>query len=361
MSRIAVVGAGIIGLATAWTLRRRGADVVLYESGTPGGGQSAGESRIFRHAHDDARLAAFVSRSRALWREWDQAFGRTLISGAGAIALGEAIEDKLRILERVPGVPTRRLDPQELSELLPLLAEYTGPAMLDVDGGTIHTLSAFDALTGALADALVRDHVLSVRHAGAGAEVRTGTGVDTFDHVVLCAGRDTAWLAHGAGLEVPVELSAHVRVTFGVREPAETPLPTLQDSSGAFGEASIYAAPTEDNRRYSVGVSGSNPAATDGSLTDPSELERLAARAAAYVSRALPGLDPEPLEYVHCWVTKAPWGEDGVGIWSTGRISAAAGHNLFKQAPALGEALAETALTGVVPELLRPESRLGAA
>ncbi|GAA3709924.1 hypothetical protein GCM10022377_24460 [Zhihengliuella alba] len=335
--------------------------MVLYESGRTGGGQSAGESRIFRHAHDDARLASFVSRSRTLWREWEAEFGRPLVSGAGAVAIGDGIEDKLRVLDQVPGVPTRRLEAQELSDLMPLLAEYSGPAMLDVDGGTIHTLSAIDALTAALSDVLVPDHVLSVRHAGAGAEVRTGTGVGAFDRVVLCAGRGTAPLARGTGLEIPVELSAHVRVTFGVREPPAVPLPTFQDTSGTFGETGVYAAPTEDNRRYSVGLSGSTPVSPDGSLADPSELDSLAARAAEYVSRALPGLDPEPLGHVHCWVTKLPWGSDGVGLWSTGRITAVAGHNLFKQAPALGEALTDAALTDVVPDLLRPESRLGAS
>ena len=50
MTRTAVVGAGIVGLAAAHALRARGADVTLYESGPPGGGQSAGQGRIFRHA-----------------------------------------------------------------------------------------------------------------------------------------------------------------------------------------------------------------------------------------------------------------------------------------------------------------------
>ena len=61
--------------------------------------------------------------------------------------------------------------------------------------------------------------------------------------------------------------------------------------------------------------------------------------------RALPGLDPRPVDHVHCWVTRLPWGDDGVGIWSEDGLTALAGHNLFKQAPALGEALAGTVLT----------------
>jgi sarcosine oxidase len=360
MTRVAVVGAGIVGLATAYFLRKAGADVTVYESGSPGSGQSAGESRIFRHAHDDVRLAAFVGHSRTLWRGWEADFGVELVSAAGAVAIGDSIEDKLRVLSNLPEIPVALLPPGQLAARLPILADFEGKAMLDAHGGAIHTLAAFQALTGKLEDALVGDHVLAVRHGSGGdVEVRAGTRVERFDHVVLCAGRGTAALARGAELDIPVELAAHARVTFDVRDGAGVPLPTFQDSSGAFGETGIYAAPSADNRRYSVGLSETTGVRQDGSLADPTALESLAARTSAYVRRALPGLDPEPAGYVHCWVTRLPWGDDGVGIWSSGKVSAVAGHNLFKQAPALGEALAETALSGVVPAVLRPEAQLG--
>lgn len=360
MTRIAVVGAGIVGLATAHALIKKGADVTIYDSGTPGGGQSAGDGRIFRHAHDDVRLAEFVSHSRTLWRQWEAEFGVELVSSAGAVAIGDSVEDKLRVLSDLPHIRVALLAPGQLASALPILADFEGKAMLDVDGGAIRTLAAFQALTGSLSAALVADDVLTVQHTVDGeVEIRTGTGVDRFDHAVLCAGRGTAPLARDAGLEIPVELAAHARVTFRVRGDADTPLPTFQDGSGTFGETGVYAAPSADNRSYSVGLSETTGVRRDGSLADPTALESLAARAATYVRHALPGLDPEPSGYVHCWVTRLPWGEDGVGIWSTGKISAIAGHNLFKQAPALGEALAETALSGVVPAVLRPEAQLG--
>ncbi|MEX5303095.1 NAD(P)/FAD-dependent oxidoreductase [Kocuria sabuli] len=361
MSRTAVVGAGIVGLAAAHALRSRGADVTLYESGPPGAGQSAGQSRIFRHAHDDPRLVALVARSRALWRAWEQEFGTELISTDGAVAIGDGVEDKLRTLEPFPDVPVRRLEPAELHDRLPLLAGWSGPAMLDVEGGAIRTLAAVGALTDRLGGSVLREHVLSVRRTGHGrVEVRTGTTCLDYDHVVLCAGRGTAPLARGAGLDLlPVALGAHVRLTFAVRGAAPDGLPTFQDGSGAFGETGVYAAPYPDGRHYSVGLSADTDAHPDGSLADPGRLAELAERTVTYVQRALPGLDPAPVDHVHCWVTRLPWGDDGVGVWSEDGLTALAGHNLFKQAPALGEALAETALTGTVPGGLHHEEQLG--
>lgn len=364
MSRVAVVGAGVVGLATAHALRAQDAEVTLYESGPPGGGQSAGQSRIFRHAHEDPRLVALVVRSRALWREWEQEFGAELISPDGAVAIGDGVEDKLRTLEPFAEVPVRRLAPGELHERLPLLADWTGPAMLDTEGGAIRTLAAVGALSGRLRESMLHEHVLSVRRTDARRiEVRTGTTCEIYDHVVLCAGRGTAPLARGAGLELPVELGAHVRLTFTVCSEGTSGtrigLPTFQDGSGAFGETGVYAAPYPDGRHYSVGLSGDTPAHPDGGLADPAELAALADRTVAYVERALPGLDPAPVDHVHCWVTRLPWGDDGVGVWSQDGITALAGHNLFKQAPALGEALADTVRTGTVPRDLQHEAQLG--
>jgi sarcosine oxidase len=56
-----------VGLATGYALTERGVSVTVYERGVPGHGQSGGESRIFRHAHDDPRLVAFARRSRLTW------------------------------------------------------------------------------------------------------------------------------------------------------------------------------------------------------------------------------------------------------------------------------------------------------
>ncbi|HWM12175.1 MAG TPA: FAD-dependent oxidoreductase, partial [Solirubrobacteraceae bacterium] len=167
MSGVAVVGAGIVGLATAYELLARGVPVTIYERGVPGAGQSGGESRIFRHAHDDPRLVDLAIEARARWREWEERFGVELVAPVGTLALGPAVERRFELL-RAAGVDVRMIAAEEA---LPILAAGAGPAMLDEDGGVIRTTAAVRALAGALADRLVIDEVVEVRPSG---EVRAG-------------------------------------------------------------------------------------------------------------------------------------------------------------------------------------------
>jgi sarcosine oxidase len=355
-----VVGAGIVGLATATALRERDVRVRVYETGLPGNGQSAGESRIFRHAHDDPRLVAFARGSRAVWDEWAERFGVELVSSDGVVAIGPAVPDRLRVLDAVGGVPARAIDADELAARMPLLAGYSGPAMFDAAGGAIRTRAAIAALAGGLGDAIVTGEVISIRPTGHGTvEVRSVGHRAEHARVVVCAGRETARLARPLGLSLPVGLGAHVRLTFDVRGTAPDRIACLQDGSGDFGEAGVYATPAPGNRRYSVGLSRTAGVGDDGALLDPAELAAHAARVCDYVSRALPGLDPEPVEFVHCWVTDLPWSEDGMAVWDVDGALFVAGHNLFKQAPLLGRALARAAVgEGLQPDLA-PAARLG--
>jgi sarcosine oxidase len=194
---------------------------------------------------------------------------------------------------------------------------------------------------------------------GGGVEVRSGGRTDRYERVVVCAGRCTARFARDLGLTLPVQTAAHVRLTFRVRGPAPRRLATLQDSGGAFGETGIYAAACPGNAEYGLGLSESCPVREDGSLVDPAALAALADRARGYVRRGMPGLDPDPVEVRHCWVTRLPWGDDGVAVWQRDDVLLAAGHNLYKQAPGLGRALAAAVDGGDLDPELHPEAQLG--
>ncbi len=356
---VGVVGAGIVGLATAQALTEQGASVTVYERGVPGNGQSGGESRIFRHAHDDPRLVDFAREARRGWREWEERFGTKLLLRDGVVALGPAGHRRLEVM-RAAGVRAHLVDGGELGELLPVLAPWQGPAVLDEDGGAIRAVAAIEALTASLRERLVFDQVMSVRPLPSGTvEVRAGGVTAEHGRVVVCAGRGTAALARGAGVPLPVRQAAHVRLTFPVRGEAPERLACLLDSSRAFGEVGGYADPLPGNGLYAVGLDDT-PLHDDGSLIEAAGLAAIADRTAAYVVRALPGLEPEPVDVRHCWVTELPWSPDGFAVWEVGGLLILAGNHLFKHAPALGRALARAALGEVLAPALHPESRLGA-
>lgn len=356
---IAVVGAGVVGLSTAFALRRRGIAVRIYERGEIGWGQSAGGTRIFRLNHVDRRLVALACTARELWLEWEQEAGRELLGGSGVVVAGPTADDRLAgVLEA--GGDAIRADADAQRSALPVLAGLPEPAFIDCGGGPIWTDAALGWLAESLRDVLTRSEVLALtRNESAATEVVTPHGVELHRLVIVAAGQDTARIAATAGVIVPVEQSLHARGTFALRERSAQTLAALQDSTGHYGR-NVYGSPLPDGEHYAVGLSGK-----DGEL-DPyanpiTEIRAVRERLIAYVERAMPGLDPDPIAWVNCWVTRLPWGSDAVACYTDGTNLFIAGNNLFKHAPALGELLAAAAQEHGFPADLNDSRRLGSA
>src|SRR4051794_8942164 len=136
-TRVAVVGAGVVGLAAAAELRWAGVDVRLYEKAVPGQAQSQGMTRIFRRAHGGPRLVEQAVETERLWRGWEQRFGRRLVGDEGLIAVGEEIVPAWDRAMQEAGASHRLLSPEECQAFFPLSRAGDSPALFDPGAGAI--------------------------------------------------------------------------------------------------------------------------------------------------------------------------------------------------------------------------------
>ena len=329
-TEVAVVGAGITGLSTAYALQRRGVEFVCFEAAAPGSGQSAGRTRVFRHGHDDERLVRLAVRARAEWERLEDELGARLLGREGVLVCGPNVAERAAAFEAA-GVPARLVGREEQSAALPVLRPPEDEALLDELGGSIDVRAAIDGLAGGIGERLVQARVFEVRERDSGVELHTSEGVWSAERAILCPGAQLHELTAGLGLEIPLTIDLHTRAAFPVREPGP-PLACLQDRSNVHGEI-VYAAPMPDGRQYAIGLGGE----------EEPPVEEALARLSAYVERAMPGLEPDPASVRLCQTSILPWSPDAFAVWRTGNIDVLAGANLFKFGPLLGELLADGA------------------
>ena len=231
---VIVIGAGISGLAAAYELGRRGAQVLVLEAEDPGAGQSAGLGRIFRIAHLRPELCALALEARAAWRRWEAELGAGRLLGEEGLVVagpGAVRTDAMR----AAGAPVEALDAAGIRRRLPLLAPAAPyeEGILDPLAGSLRVRRTLRALAGRLA--VRRARALAVREEGAGAAVRLEGGEELRAGAVLvCAGLATRRLAASAGLEHELEAFHHVRFTYRRRPGAEGATACLI-APGAYG------------------------------------------------------------------------------------------------------------------------------
>lgn len=350
---VAVVGAGIVGLAATDALARRGADVVCFEGGVPGQAQSGGLTRIFRHRHDDERLVALAVEARAGWQRWERRSRRRLLGTEGAAFAGADEADGDRFARQ--GVPHRITAGRDLPDVLGVAGPVTSPVLVDELGGALRARRAVDVLLSWVGDRVQRAEVLGVSrpHRAGGVRIQTGHGSYEARDVLVCAGAQTPRLAAGAGLDVPATCALHTRPTFRIRDSGARPACWI-DRSGEHGEA-VYGSPVGTSGRYAIGLAGEDnalPLGAGGEVPAGADIEGYVRRVVEYVTRAMPGLDPEPESVRLCVSTELPQRGDGFSTWRAEGVTAFAGHNLFKFAPVLGELLADVVTEGTVADVL---------
>ncbi|MDX6346889.1 MAG: sarcosine oxidase [Streptomyces sp.] len=308
---IAVVGAGLMGAATAWQLARRGHEVTLIEAYDLGHrhGSSHGSSRIYRRAYADPFYVELTGRAGECWRELEDDAATTLLRTTGGLDLGAGRDPEgLARTLGAAGVPHELLTAEAAAERWPQI-RFTGPALYHPEAGVVDA----DATVAACAR----------RAAAHGAEVVTGarvTGIEVrgdtkaslrtddgrefhADAVVIAAG---AWLPE---LGLPVGLP-FLRVTqqqvfhFRQRDPdAAWPVLVAKDHLQVYGLPSGSdggPAPALKVAEHDNGTP--TTARTRSGVPDPASRHRVS----GYVRDRLPGLDPEPVAEATCLYTSTP-------------------------------------------------------
>lgn len=353
-ARVAVVGAGVVGLSTVAALRAAGAlpgravlggGVVCFESaGAVMAERSAGSTRIFRLAHEDPALVRLARASLAVFREWEAAAGRRMVGGEGCVVTGVALPGMAAGLAAA-GARHELVEAADAARLRLPVAVAPAVSLLDAAGGVTDVDAVRGHLAALAADTLVHERVLAVEAAGSGAVVRTASGAERFDAVVVAAGAATPELVAPLGIDVPSALVHHVRFTFPDGAPDAPDAPGrpcwIDDPADALHTYQHRSAPGE----WAVG--GAPDPALVAWAVGAEAAEEESRRAVLAHVRARLTVEPRVVGRLYC--TSTPAAGDGFHIRRAGAVLAVHGANLFKLAPVIGQALAAAARRGSTP------------
>ena len=381
-----VVGAGVIGAATARALARRGGAgaggprVLLVEQFGRGHdrGSSHGASRIFRRGYVADDWVALTGDAIAAWQALEAETGRALLDVTGALDHGDpAVLDEIQAALERGGVAHERLTPDEAATRWPGL-RFDTSVLAHEQAGRVRSADAVEALldsaTAAGAELRFDTAVTAIETEGPettgieterddvvlrleGAGGASSTVVST--SVVLAVG---SWAQSLAGDLVRRAGAALPEVRVTQEEPAHfsTELP-----DGAW--PSFVHHPTDPALRarvstiYGLLTPGEGvKVGTHGTGREVHPDARLASAGAegqavlrAYVTEWGPGVDVDTLAPISCLYDTSPT-EDPVLV-RVGSVTVAtgfSGHG-FKFGAVFGELLAGVATWTAAPERFR--------
>jgi len=322
VTRVAVVGAGIMACATAWALRERGADVSLYEQFELDHtrGSSHGRTRIFRLAYPEPEWVELAEEALPAWRELERAAGVEVLALHGLVELCSDVESTSREV----------LEAREIDHLL-LGRDEARAYGVEVPEGwaALWQPEAGVVLADVARKAFLDASRVAVEHR----RIESLDDVDA-EVVVVTAG---AWVTRLVP-DVPVTVT---RETIAYFELSGPPPVSLVELDPATRHHAMYAL---HDPRYGLKAGAHNA----GHVADPDDdeppNEKLVAAIAAWVRERIPGAAPAPEAAQTCLYTSTA--DERFVLERRGRIvigSACSGHG-FKFAPAVGRRLAGLAL-----------------
>jgi sarcosine oxidase len=333
MADVAVVGAGVNGLAAAWALARGGRDVVVYEQFGPGHarGSSHGRSRIFRLAYPEEEWVRLAQEGLVGWRKLEAESGETLLGFPGIVELVDDLETSSRGALAARGVETEVLDRDELRRRFDLRAPEGFVGMLQPEAGYVladRALAAFQAgVTQRGGRVVYESPVTSLEAVEAEA-------------VVVTAGPWARRLLAQVGIELEVVETRETVLFFRLER--ETPVPsTVTMVDNLHGFYSVY------DPVYGLKVGHHKSGVPAGPDEEGAPDQAIVDEVTEWAGRTFSLAQPEPVEVQTCFYTNTP--DDSFVLERYGRIvvgSACSGH-AFKFGPAVGARLAALAAEAV--------------
>jgi sarcosine oxidase len=330
MSEVAVVGAGIMGAATAHALARDGVDVVVYEQFRPGHdrGSSHGRSRIFRLAYPSPEWVRLGQEALLGWRRLEAESGERLLELTGLVEIVDDVADSSLAALGECGVECSLLDVEEAERRFPLRLAPGSVAVFQPDAGVVFADRALEAFLAGL-------RIEAERRVSSPAELDA-------EVVVVTAGPWAGGLLADAGIELDVRVTRETVCYFRLDDPR--PVPSLAKLWPGTHEHAVYAL-ADPLYGLKLGCHKSGPEVDPDSAGEPEP--RLVDELARWVGEVFPLADPEPVAAETCLYTSTA--DESFVLERHGRIvvgSACSGHG-FKFAPAVGERLARLALEGL--------------
>ncbi len=317
--KVAIVGAGVMGCATAWALRERRAEVTMHEQFglDHDRGSSHGRTRIFRLSYPEPAWVRFAQEAYDGWQELDPSL-------LGLYGLLELVADpaltSARALDEC-GVPYRLLDRDEVGAHGAILPE------------------GWSALHTGVAGVVFADRARHAFLETAGVEVETNRRIESTDEldadvVVVTAG---SWVRDLVP-DVPVKVTRETVAYFEREGPPPPSIVDLDAGTGGHGMYSLHD-PVYGLKAGAHHAGAEADPAAEGE-PDPAIVERIS----AWVHERFPDVDPAPVEAQACLYTTTV--DQHFLLERRGRVvvgSACSGHG-FKFAPAIGKRLADLAL-----------------